>query len=122
MLNQLPHKRILICALAVASILCGQVDSHVNEASLHTMIDQHINAGFAPWKVSAAERCSDADFIRRVTLDLTGAVPTADATRKFLANTNANKRIQLVDRLATPPYLSELTLRPKGVMHGAATT
>lgn len=46
-----------------------------------------------------AERCSDADFVRRVYLDLAGRIPSAEETRAFLKNAEARKRAKLVDQL-----------------------
>ncbi|MBI1347613.1 DUF1553 domain-containing protein [bacterium] len=47
--------------------------------------------------------CDDATFLRRVTIDLCGRLPTTDETRAFLANMDTNKREQLVDRLLNSP-------------------
>jgi hypothetical protein len=41
----------------------------------------------------------DAGFLRRVTLDLTGRLPTAAEVEAFLSTANANKRGQAIDRL-----------------------
>jgi len=68
-------------------------------ASLHERVDQLIVAGFPRWEVTAADRCSDDEFIRRITLDLTGTIPTAEATRTFLADATSNKRVALIDSL-----------------------
>ena len=46
-----------------------------------------------------SETCDDATFIRRVTLDLAGRLPSADETTAFLADKSAAKRDALVDRL-----------------------
>ncbi|NDE99703.1 MAG: DUF1549 domain-containing protein, partial [Verrucomicrobia bacterium] len=46
-----------------------------------------------------SEVCDDATFIRRVTLDLAGRLPSADETTAFLADKSAAKRDVLVDRL-----------------------
>ena len=43
--------------------------------------------------------CSDAVFVRRAFLDLTGKLPTADEAKAFIQDTDANKRTALVDRL-----------------------
>lgn len=43
--------------------------------------------------------CDDATFLRRVTVDLCGRLPTVDECRAFLSNQDGNKREQLVDRL-----------------------
>jgi hypothetical protein len=53
----------------------------------------------------ASELCDDATFIRRVTLDIAGRLPSLEETRAFLADTGASRRDQLVDRLiASPDY------------------
>lgn len=52
-----------------------------------------------------APRASDAEFLRRATLDLAGTIPTADQVRAFLADADPAKREKLVDRLlASPDY------------------
>lgn len=43
--------------------------------------------------------CSDAVFLRRAYLDLTGKLPTAEEAKAFLENVDQNKRIALIDRL-----------------------
>ena len=52
-----------------------------------------------------SELCDDATFIRRVTVDIAGRLPTPDEAKKFLASTNGAKRDRLIDRLlASPDY------------------
>jgi Protein of unknown function (DUF1549)/Protein of unknown function (DUF1553) len=41
----------------------------------------------------------DATFLRRVSLDLTGTLPTPDALHRFTADTSAGKRAKVVDAL-----------------------
>ncbi len=51
------------------------------------------------------EPASDAEFLRRVTLDLSGTIPTSDQARAFLADPDGAKREKLIDRLmASPDY------------------
>ena len=71
---------------------------------LHEIIDEQITASFAKWnagdgKVTAAESCTDAEFLRRATLDFTGTIPTAEETTVFLADSSPDKRAKLIDRL-----------------------
>jgi hypothetical protein len=47
--------------------------------------------------------CSDAVFVRRIYLDLTGRLPSAEAARAFLEDADNNKRAALVDRLLDQP-------------------
>ncbi|MEZ6091544.1 MAG: DUF1549 domain-containing protein [Pirellulaceae bacterium] len=71
------------------------------EASLHDRIDQQL----ALVQLVPSAVCSDAEFLRRVSLDLTGMPPTADAARAFLDDPNPDKRTVLVDALfASPQY------------------
>lgn len=83
--------------LAVGFAQTSAVHAH---DSLRTVIDQRLKpvSGLVP------ERCSDAEFLRRVSLDLSGMPPTADDARAFLAETAANKREQLVEKLLASPH------------------
>jgi hypothetical protein len=68
--------------------------------SLHERIDallQQVEAG------RPSPLCSDAEFIRRLSLDLLGSLPTADEARRFLAEASPHKRSYLVGRLLEHP-------------------
>ena len=69
----------------------------------------------AKWKklgLLPSPLCDDSTFIRRVTIDLCGRLPTADETRGFLADTSANKRAELIDRLLeSPDYPAYFAMR-----------
>jgi len=74
-------------------------------------IDNHIFDRMAQGGVLSAPLCSDEQFIRRVTLDLTGRTPTPEAVAQFLADTTATKRDRLVDNLiASPEFVDKWTL------------
>ncbi len=49
--------------------------------------------------IPMSELCDDATFLRRVTLDLAGRIPTLDEVRAFLADSDADKRDRAIDRL-----------------------
>ncbi len=89
-----------------ALVLCHACVALAEDKPLHTLIDEHFSAS-----ASIASRCSDAEFLRRVSLDLTGMTPTADEVREFLADASPDKRIHLVDRLlASPHYARRLAI------------
>jgi hypothetical protein len=50
-----------------------------------------------------SEVADDATFMRRVSLDVAGRLPTLEEARAFLADTSADKRDRLVDRLVDSP-------------------
>ncbi len=63
------------------------------------LIDEHIARKLAEAKVSPGPRASDAEFLRRAYLDLTGVIPTAEKARAFLDSTDPQKREKLIDEL-----------------------
>lgn len=61
--------------------------------------------------------CSDADFVRRVHLDLVGSIPSAERARQFLADSGSDKRSRLVDELlASPGHARHLALVLDGIL------
>lgn len=50
-----------------------------------------------------SETCTDAEFIRRVSLDVTGLLPSVELTRAFLADSAPEKRAALIDSLLAGP-------------------
>ena len=62
-------------------------------------LDKLILAGLKKKGLEPADICSDAVFIRRATVDLTGALPTEGEVRAFLKSEAPDKRAKLVDDL-----------------------
>lgn len=74
-------------------------------------IDNHIFDRIAQAGIASAPLCTDEQFIRRVTLDLTGRTPTPEAVTAFLASTSATRRNQLIDSLiASPEFVDKWTM------------
>jgi hypothetical protein len=68
-------------------------------------IDTAIFAGLQSQGIAAAGLSTDAEFLRRVTLDLTGRIPTAQEVIDFLNDAAPGKRERAIDRLlATPQW------------------
>ncbi|HWC90900.1 MAG TPA: DUF1549 domain-containing protein, partial [Pirellulales bacterium] len=63
------------------------------------VIDEAVFAKLKTLGMPASGVCDDGSFIRRVTIDITGRLPTAIETRDFLADKSPSKRDALVDRL-----------------------
>ena len=71
-------------------------------------IDKLTFAKLKELRVIPSELCTDEQFVRRVTIDLIGRLPTPDEYHSFLADTNADKRSLLVDRLLQREEFGEL--------------
>jgi hypothetical protein len=75
------------------------------------LIDQYIWADLQANNITPAGQTTDFEFTRRVTLDLTGRIPTADRLNQFIADTDPNKRARLVDELlAKPQWVDKWTM------------
>jgi hypothetical protein len=73
------------------------------EAPLHERIDQAIESATKDFARLASGPASDGEFLRRITLDLIGTIPTAEQVRAFLKDADPNKREKLIDRLLASP-------------------
>lgn len=62
-------------------------------------IDKHIFGKMQRDGIPHAPPAGDYEFLRRVSLDLTGRIPTADQVRRFIASTDPQKRSLLIDQL-----------------------
>jgi len=71
-------------------------------------IDEHVDRRLAKLNVTASPVCDDAEYHRRVYLDLTGTLPTPAATRRFLADAAPDKRAKLVESLLNTPEFADL--------------
>lgn len=74
-----------------------------NAPQLNHQIDAIVARSLAERKIVPAAASSDAEFLRRVALDLTGVIPTSRMARSFLDNTAPDKRQRLIDELLTSP-------------------
>jgi hypothetical protein len=74
------------------------VVSHVRRV-LVNYVDEEIFGAMDAAKVTPAPPSSDAEFLRRATLDLTGRIPDAATVTAFLADPSADKRSRMVDTL-----------------------
>jgi len=71
----------------------------VDAAALTKLIDQEINKRIQAEGAKSSGLCDDAEFIRRVYLDLVGVIPSVDKVAAFLDSKDANKRAKLIDDL-----------------------
>ncbi|MDF1842699.1 MAG: DUF1549 and DUF1553 domain-containing protein [Rubripirellula sp.] len=66
-------------------------------------IDNFVLAKLQKLQVDPSPICSDTEFLRRVSIDLTGTLPTPGEVTAFLADDSAAKRTHKVDELLRRP-------------------
>ena len=78
-------------------------DQFLKNAQSNQPIDQIVQAKLNKLRIIPSGQCSDADFVRRLSLDLAGTLPTSQRVREFLADSSPDKRHRLVDELLESP-------------------
>ena len=51
--------------------------------------------------------CTDAEYLRRVSLDIAGTLPTSDEARRFLSDTRPDRRARLAETLLQRPEYAD---------------
>lgn len=83
-------------SLAIVCLFASVTTAIAGEPQVHQRIDKAIQARSGG---TLAPVASDAEFFRRVHLDLAGIIPTADETRSFLSDSDPKKRTRTIDSL-----------------------
>lgn len=87
-------------------------------------IDRHVFAKLRELNVVPSELSSDAEFLRRICLDLTATLPPPNRVREFLASTDPQKRDRLMEVLLNSPEFEEYLFYRYGELfrwYGGAT-
>ena len=79
-----------------------QVDPKAYEGRAN-LVDDHVMNRLRELRLEPSPPADDATYLRRATLDLTGALPSAEEAADFLADPSPGKRRALVDRLMASP-------------------
>ncbi len=71
-----------------------------NNPAESNFVDTAVFEKLKQLQILPSDVCSDDEFLRRVTLDLTGRLPSADEAKSLIADVaNPNRRAVIVDRL-----------------------
>ena len=95
--------------IATGAAVCAVVSHSVAgdlaalERPVEEVVDLYIDAGLTAAGVTPAAAADDANFIRRVTLDLAGRIPAASEVTSYVQSTEADKKAKLVERLLASP-------------------
>ncbi len=95
----------------LASIPGGTRTGSSIDLSNAGLIDQYIFSALESAGVQPAAQTTDWEFIRRVTLDLTGRIPNPNDVLVFVADTTPTKRSALIAKLiGSPTYIDKWTM------------
>lgn len=108
-------KRILI-ALPLVALLSPPAAAEPGDTTIfvsdveptpQNAIDRAVFARLKRLKIKPARLCTDQVFVRRVYLDLTGTLPSAEQAKRFIADRAPNKRTALIDDLLAKPAFAD---------------
>lgn len=99
--------RILLALAFATAASCDAWTAEPDAAELAALIDQHVDARLKTERIAPAEPADDAEFLRRVYLDLHGVIPTAEQANRFLTDTRSDRRARLIDELLDAPRYGE---------------
>lgn len=85
--------------VAVAIAVPGWAAAELTSAA----IDRHVSDRLLEAKVSPAPIVGDAEFLRRLSLDVRGTIPEADEVIAFLSDKSPDKRAAAIDRMLADP-------------------
>jgi hypothetical protein len=83
----------------VSQAIAGAPATAAGHISRANFIDNFVFGHMDRDRIPHATLATDTEFLRRVSLDLTGRIPSSQQVRDFLADTDPGKRRRLVDSL-----------------------
>jgi hypothetical protein len=94
-------KRALLLVVLVAGLFAFAAPTRHRavRSPFGNAIDGEVFAKLAAAGIEPANVAGDEEFLRRVTVDLTGTIPTASEVDAFLADTASDKRARKIDEL-----------------------
>src|SRR5262245_26198511 len=95
-----PRRTPVVCCLA--ALVLGAIAHRAGAAEpLHQRIDRLVEAALL---VPPAPPAGDAEFLRRLSLDLCNRIATVEEARAFLNDPSATKRAALIEKLLASPH------------------
>ena len=90
---------LLLAAMTLALPATAGSAVAADPYQLARVIDEQLEAAQRAADIVPADNADDAEFLRRVTLDLAGRIPTVDEVTTFLNEPSPEKRSAVIDRL-----------------------
>src|SRR5262245_40092812 len=96
---------LLLTAITIAD--GGSSPSAPSDAALHVVrLDELVAEHWQAAAINPAEPSDDSTFLRRLTLDLLGRIPTCREAIAFAEDASPDKRQQLIRQLVDSPEFS----------------
>lgn len=92
-----------VVAVPVMTPVFDQTDKNWPGEPARTQIDELVQLKLRSMGLVPSGLCSDAEFLRRVSIDLTGTLPKPDEVQAFLADRSTDKRNRKIDELLQRP-------------------
>jgi hypothetical protein len=98
---------------AMASVLVPRSGTGAfPDVAARNFVDKHVLDKLRRLNLPPSPLADDATFLRRVSLDITGELPTPDEVRQFLADTrNDNHQLKIEELLKRPGHAALWTLK-----------
>ena len=81
----------------------SQVGAKYPNVAAPTKVDELVATKLSKLGVIPADVCTDAEFLRRASLDITGTLPSPQEVESFLKDNSADKRNRKIDELLERP-------------------
>src|SRR5262245_10561735 len=91
--------RLLMVMLGVLAASVAAPARPPAPAGLHGLIDQALEQSWREHGLTPAPVCDDVTFLRRLSLDLKGRIPTRAEVSEFLSDGEPGRRARLLDRM-----------------------
>ncbi len=82
-------------------------DINADEFSVSAEIDRILEEAWKKEKLVPSGMSNDAEFLRRVSIDITGQLPSPDEVLKFTSDTSTDKRKKKIDELLESPFYAK---------------
>ncbi|MBD3673532.1 MAG: DUF1549 domain-containing protein [Planctomycetaceae bacterium] len=92
-----------VVPIPVLQPVSNQVGPKYPAVATPTKVDELVVNKLSKLGVVPSDVCTDEEFLRRVTLDITGTLPTPAEVKQFLADSSSNKRVKKIDELLERP-------------------
>lgn len=99
----------------------GAPIASLNDFAPRGFIDQLAAEKWKKLGLKPSSGCDDPTFLRRVTIDLCGRLPSVEESREFLADMGSDKRDRAIERLlASPDYPAYFALKWGSILRNSS--